>query len=382
MKKCNKCLLPETYETIEFDEKLSCNICDSVISAKKKINWNDRFFQLKNIVKKYKSKYDYDCIVPFSGGKDSTYQLLYVIKELSLKPLVIRFNHGFLREKTIQNTDRTLKKLGADFLEFTPNWKIVKNLMLESFKRKTDFCWHCHTGIYSYPMRMAVKLKIPLLIWGEPLAEMSAYYSYDEIEEEDETKFDKVRNLGISAKDMYGMLKGSGCNLEERDLIPYTFPDKEEIKLHKIKSINLGNYIEWDYNKQTSTIKKELGWETDELEGVPDEANPYSSKIECFMQGTRDYIKYIKRGYGRISQNMASELRNGNIKKDEAEEFIKFEGARPPSLDIFLDYLGLNEDEFNKICKSMSIPPYEHNFKSNKHANKTKDFNKWYKEKK
>ena len=61
------------------------------------------------------------------------------------------------------------------------------------------------------------------------------------------------------------------------------------------------------------TIKKELGWEHDELEGVPDEANPVSSKIECFMQGTRDYIKFIKRGYTRISQNMSVELREGRI---------------------------------------------------------------------
>ena len=140
MKKCFKCLLPETYETIEFDQNLSCNICHSVTYIKKKIDWNDRLKQLKKIVQQYKNKYDYDCIVPFSGGKDSTYQLLYIINELNLKPLVIRFNHGFLREKTIENTNRTLRKLGADFLEFTPNWHIVKKLMLESFKRKTDFC--------------------------------------------------------------------------------------------------------------------------------------------------------------------------------------------------------------------------------------------------
>ena len=75
------------------------------------------------------------------------------------------------------NVVNNLKKLGADVLEFTPNWKVVKNLMLESFKRKGDFCWHCHTGIYSYPIRVAIKFKVPLVIYGEPLAEMSAYYS-------------------------------------------------------------------------------------------------------------------------------------------------------------------------------------------------------------
>ena len=380
MKKCSKCLLPETYETIEFSDDNSCNICNSVTNIKKNIDWKKRYEELKKIVFNHKGKKDYDCIIPFSGGKDSTFQLLYLINEFKLKPLVIRFNHGFLRDVTKENTQRTLRKLGADFLDFTPNWKIVKLLMLESFTRKTDFCWHCHTGIYSYPVRMAISLKIPLIIWGEPLAEMSAYYSYDEMEKEDEKKFDKVRNLGISADDMYGMLIGSGHKIDKRDLLPYTFPDKKIYKENNIQSINLGNYIKWNYEEQTKLIKKKLNWQSDELEGVPDEANPYSSKIECYMQGTRDYIKYIKRGYGRISQNMSTLLRSKSIDIDKAKELIKYEGKKPQSLEIFLDYVGLTEKEFNTICKSMSIPPYDHDFKSNKFAEKTRDFDKWQKD--
>lgn len=381
MKKCSKCLLPETYETIEFSNNGSCNICDGVINKKKDIDWKNRYNELKKIIDHHRGKYDYDCIVPFSGGKDSTFQLLYLIQEFKVKPLVIRFNHGFIRPNTHNNTISTLKKLGADFIDFTPNWHVVKMLMLESFVRKTDFCWHCHTGIYSYPVQMAIKLDVPLLIWGEPLAEMSAYYSYDEIEEENEKKFDKVRNLGISAEDMFNMLKGSGYKIDKRDLIPYSFPDKTIYKEKKIKSVNLGNYIYWDYNKQVKKIKKELNWKSDELEGVPNEGNPYSSKIECFMQGTRDYIKFIKRGYGRISQNIATELRQDNLKKLDAEKLIKHEGKKPQSLKIFLDYVGLNEEEFNKICESMSVPPYKHDFMTNEFAEKTWDYDEWYKEK-
>ena len=382
MKKCSKCLLPETYETIEFSNNGSCNICDGVINKKKDIDWKNRYHELKKIIDNHRGKYDYDCIVPFSGGKDSTFQLLYLIKEFKVKPLVIRFNHGFIRPTTHNNTISTLKKLGADFIDFTPNWHVVKMLMLESFVRKTDFCWHCHTGIYSYPVQMAIKLNVPLLIWGEPLAEMSAYYSYDEIEEENEKKFDKVRNLGISAEDMFNMLKGSGYKIDKRDLIPYSFPDKKIYKEKRIKSVNLGNYIYWDYNKQVKQIKEELNWMPDELEGVPNEGNPYSSKIECFMQGTRDYIKFIKRGYGRISQNIATELRQDNLGKVDAEKLIKHEGKKPQSLQIFLDYVGLNEEEFNKICQSMSVPPYKHDFITNQFAEKTWDYDEWYKEKK
>ena len=84
-----------------------------------------------------------------------------MIKKYNLKVLVVRFNHGFMRPTIEENVISTLKQLGADMIEFTPNWKIVKKVMKESFIRKTDFCWHCHTGIYAYPIRMAIKFNVP-----------------------------------------------------------------------------------------------------------------------------------------------------------------------------------------------------------------------------
>ena len=382
MKKCDKCLFPETYETIVYNEKNECNICASNLKQKEEINWNIRKKELDKIISNYRGKYDYDCIIPYSGGKDSTFQLYYLINEYKIKPLVIRFNHGFYRNQTNINSENALKKLGADFLEFTPNWHIVKNLMLESFKRKGDFCWHCHTGIYSFPIRVAVKFNVPLVIYGEPLAEMSAYYSYKEKEEEDEEKFNMVRNLGINAEDMYNMLKGSGVNLDKRDLLPYSYPEKKEFLKAGIKSILLGTYIKWDYKKQVDIIKKELNWKGDELEGVPSNANPFDSKIECFMQGTRDYIKFVKRGYGRITQNLATEIRENRISTNEAKKIInKNEGKKPHSLKLFLDYVGLKENEFNKILKPMLVYTYNNNFKKKIFSKKTKDFSKWYKEK-
>ena len=380
MQKCKKCYLPETYETIEFDDN-SCNICHSNLNLKKKINWKKKEEELIELVNRYKNKYDYDCIIPFSGGKDSTFQAYYVVKKLKLKPLLVRFNHGFLRKKINENTEKTLKKLGVDIIDFTPNWRIVKKLMFESFNRKTDFCWHCHTGIYSYPIRLAIKLNIPLVLYGEPLAEMSAYYNYGETEFEDEEKFDRTRNLGISAEDMYGMINSKEDPIDKRDLMPYTFPPKKEYDKAGIMSICLGSFIEWDYEKQFKIISKELDWNSDELEGVPDELNKAGSKIECYMQGTRDYIKFIKRGYSRITQLVSIEARKGKITDEEAKNYLKEEGKRPPSLDIFLDIMGMTEDEFNKIPKSMAVPPYKHNFGSNEVAKKPKDFEDWYSEK-
>jgi hypothetical protein len=295
----------------------------------------------------------------------------------------VRFNHGFMRQGIQENNQRTFKKLGVDVLEFTPNWHVVKRLMLESFTRKTDFCWHCHTGIYSYPLRVALMYKVPLIFWGEPQAEITNYYDYlnDEIEYEDDKKFNMLRTLGITAEDMYGMVNTPENPIDRRDLIPYTFPDVKELRALRYCSVPLGSFIPWDYTKNTEIIKRDLGWQTDELEGVPDEVNQHGEKIECFMQGTRDYIKFLKRGYSRVAQINAFHVRAGRMTPEEATRLNEqFDGRKPPSLEVFLEYVGLTEEEFKKIVGPMVIPPHVPDFENIRMAEKTWDFDQWYRE--
>lgn len=384
LKKCGNCLLPETYETLVIDQDgKGCNMCRTSEFKQTGIDWGKRKKMLDNVIEKYRGKYDYDCIVPFSGGKDSTYTLYYLMKEYKIKPLVVRFNHGFMRSQHQKNTETVLKKMGADFLEFTPNWQIVKKLMWETFSRKTDFCWHCHTGIYSYPLQVALKYNVPLILWGEPLAEMSAYYTYEDnvIEWEDEEKFNMIRNLGISADDMWGMINKPEDPVEKRDLYPYTYPKLSDLKKMDYYSVCLGSFIPWDYKKNTKIIMDELGWSGDELEGVPDSINKEFAKIECWMQGTRDYIKYLKRGYSRVTQLTNFEIRNNRMAREEAQEWIdNFEGKRPESLTVFLEYMGITEKEFNDTIAKFVVPPFEPDFENIPKGKRAHDMDEWYRE--
>lgn len=381
LKKCTACLLPETYETIEFDTVGVCNVCRGKEHRDTAIDWADRKRQLDALIEEHRGKADYDCIVPFSGGKDSTYTLWYLMNEYKIKPLVVRFDHGFMREGLLANNQRTFKKLGVDVLNFAPNWRVVKRLMLEALRRKGDFCWHCHTGIFSYPMHVAVRYQVPLVFWGEPSSEYTQYYDYreGEIEEVDETRFNRFVNLGITAEDMYGMIKDD-FDLDPRDLAPYTYPKMRDLKKLKYRSVCLGSYIPWDVKNNVEIIRRHLGWEGDQVEGMPWDEYPYE-KIECFMQGMRDYIKFAKRGYSRVSQMVALDLRNGRITKEDGQKLVaEYEGKKPHSLDIFLDYLGLDESEFNAIVSKTVVPPFEPNFGLNEWSAKPHDFEKWYRE--
>ena len=373
MKRCSNCNLPETHETISFDNKGVCNICNNHKLKRSEIDWSLRKKDLDKLIQDHKGKFDYDCIVPFSGGKDSTWTVYYLVKEYNIKPLVVRFDHGFFRPNLEKNLKKMVRKLGVDVITFTPNWKVVQKLMLNSFLEKGDFCWHCHTGIFSYPMWVALEKKIPLIFWGEGAGEYENYFNYDHKLERDEVSFNRDVNLGISADDMFIRLDGS---VDERDLKPYTYPPLDQLKAINYKSVCLGTYMLWDVKKQVEIIKKELDWTGDDVENVPPGYN--YEKIECYMQGVRDYIKFIKRGHSRASHLVSLDRRNERISLEKGKELISlYEGKRPESLDIFLKFVGMTEKEFMEVAISHEISPWKFDSSTIQNGKKVSDFDKW-----
>tara|TARA_B100001093_G_scaffold384643_1_gene370369 strand:+ start:20661 stop:21824 length:1164 start_codon:yes stop_codon:yes gene_type:complete len=360
MKFCTKCVTPETAESLKFDNLGACSVCSQIKYKQKVVNWSERGIELDSIISKYKNKYEYDCILPFSGGKDSTFTLWYIVTQKKLKPLVVRFDHGFYRKKLEENTEKTIAKLGVDFINFKSNSKLVKLIMLESLIRRGDFCWHCHVGISAYPVKVAIEKKIPLIILGEPSAEYGSFYNYEDIELLNVEKFNKMANLGINAEDMYGMIKDryKDQEFDIRDFEPFKYPSQEEFNKNKIMGIYLGSYIPWDVKKQVEIIQKELDWNGDDVEGIPPEY--HYEKIECYMQGLRDYLKFIKRGFGRTSHLTSIDIRNGRLTRDEAVKLVDaYDGKRPKALDFFLKMTGINEDEFYDYAFNHVVDPHE-----------------------
>lgn len=383
MKICTKCVIPETAETNKFGSDGVCSVCVQ-IENKGKINWIEKKRELDELISKYKNQGEYDCIIPFSGGKDSVFALYYLVKNYNIRPLVVRFDHQFLRPKVIQNTERVINKLGVDFMNVKTNFEIIKKTMIESLIRRGDFCWHCHVGIAALPIRVAIEKKIPLIFYGEPSAEYASFYSYNDKEELNVEKFNKAINLGINAEDMYQMIKERypNSNLRLEDFKSYMFPTQRELKINNINALYLGNYVPWDVRKQVKIIKDELGWEGDEVEGIPPEYD--YEKIECMMQGVRDYIKFLKRGFGRTSHLASIDIRNNRLSREEGLDLTKmYDGKKPKSLSIFLKLINMNEKEFYEIVKKHVVLPHKienyDNFLKSSSNIKPKDFDEWKK---
>lgn len=358
MKSCSRCVTFETADTVGFDSAGVCTVCRQV---EKKfsgaVDWESRRTMLDDIASKAKARGDqYDMIVPYSGGKDSTFQLWFAVTQLKLKPLVVRYNHWNYRPVVERNNTRTFKKLGVDVLDFRASWRVVVEMMRETLLRKGDQCIHCHTGVSTIPIQMALKFKIPLILYGESLAEYQSWgYDIDGFEEWNEERFNRAMSTGIRAEDLYQFLDG---RVEMRDLAPFVFPPREEIDALGVKAICLGNFIQWDTKAQVEIIKKELGWEGDVVEGIPPEFD--YEKIECAQQGVRDWLKFIKRGFGRTNHLANIEIRHGRMTRDDGIALAaQYDGKRPASLTWFLETIGMSEAEFYEIAATHVVDPWE-----------------------
>ena len=287
MKFCNICLYPDTKPGLEFNESGVCSACTNY-EWKQTVNWNERRNELKQILEKYKSKdgSNYDCIIPVSGGKDSTYQTYVIKEEFGLNPLVINFHP---LDQTVIGRDNleNLKKLGVDCIEFTANPNVYLKMAKFGLIELGDFQWPEHIGIFTIPVQIAVKYKIPLIIWGEnPQLEYggsmkistSAILDREWNEKHGGYFLDKIKPEDMTK---YGF--------QLNDLKPYLYPSDEEIRKIGVMGIFLGSYINWNIFEQLKTVKK-LGFkENDELkEGTYDKWE----NLDVYFTVFHDYFKF------------------------------------------------------------------------------------------
>lgn len=344
---CTRCCVPQTMEGVQFDELGICTACRSS-EEKMHIDWRAREFQLREILEKAKSKSgtNYDCILPISGGKDSFFQAHVLVKVYGMKPLAVTFSHNWFSETGFYNLQRCLEVFNLDHLQFTPARGLVNKLAKKSLSAIGDACWHCHAGVGSFPLQVATKFKIPLLVWGESIAEASGRATYSNLVH----KFDRDYFIKVSSKLTAEEMIDD--EITAKDLHPFGLPSYKEIEDTGVWGIHLGDYIFWDDERQTEWIKKEYGWRETEIEGA---YKGYKS-AECIMPGVHDFTCYLKRGFGRSTWQASLDVRNGLLTREEGFDLIKMhDRVRPQALDYYLKITGLSEGEFYKIIDKKKL---------------------------
>ena len=351
MRYCKKCLYPDTKPQIIFNDE---GICSACVNHDKKeiIDWDKKRQEFQDILDKYKSrnKTNYDCIIPVSGGKDSHYQTYVIKKEFGLNPLVINFHPHDQTELGKKNLEN-LKKIGVDCIEFSPNPEVYLKLARFGLKELGDFQWPEHLGIFTIPVQMAVKLNIPLIIWGEnPQLEYGQPTDVNK-----DTILDREwneKNGGyfldkIKPKDMVKY----GFQLDE--LRPYIYPTDEEIRKVGVTGVFLGSYLKWDIFKQLDIVKK-IGFKesVDKKEGTYDGWE----NLDVYFTVFHDYFKFLKYGFGRATDHASIEIRYGRITREEGLELVKKNEGKIPRqyLKEFLEFADISMDEFLEICSKFT----------------------------
>ena len=341
--------MPNTKPDLHIDDMGVCNACKSY-EQRIEVDWDSRYKDLQQILEKYRNKdsSNWDCIVPVSGGKDSTYQVLQMLK-LGLNPLCVTSTTCDLSEIGRSNIEN-IKKLGVDYLEMSPNPLIRSKLNRIGLKQVGDISWPEHVGIFTIPVRAAVQFNISLIIWGEnsqnEYGGPAAAAENNILNRKWLEEFGGL--LGMRVSDMIGI-----DGIKERDLITYTYPTDDELKKIGVTGLFLGHYIPWD-GISNALIAKKNGFKT--YDKIVEGSMVNYENLDNHQTGIHDYFKFLKFGFGRATDIACIHIRRGRLTRQEGLDTIKkFDGLFPwtclgKSLDEILKPLEISIEEFIKIC--------------------------------
>lgn len=355
MRYCKKCFYPENAKpTIIFDEKGVCSGCNYNSSREHDdVDWDERREMFEEIVEEAKELAQqrgnaHDCIVPVSGGKDSHYQVWLLKKKYGMNPLLVSFNHGFNTPAGLRNLNNLIEKSGCDAIVYTASKDSVKKIARYMVEKVGDITWHYHAGIRTLPFKVAVEKNIPLIVWGEHgFAELTGIVSLKDFVEFTRWNRKEHDMRGIEAEELIGI---NGITRE--DIEPYVYPSDAEIERTEVRGIYLSNFFKWDAEEHARLMRRE--WDFGYITYKRDRTFSLYSKIEDHANDVHDYLKYLKFGYGRATDDASMEIRHGRITREEGLRLIKdYDANEPRTFDYYLDFLGMSRSEFFSAIEHM-----------------------------
>lgn len=349
LKYCSSCVMPHTKPDLILDDEGVCNACRSY-ERRKEVDWVVRNKQLVEVVARYRhlDGSNWDCIVPVSGGKDSTYQVVRML-QLGLNPLCVTSttcDESALGRRNIEN----LQALGVDHVQFSPNPLVRAKLNRIGLTQVGDISWPEHVGIFTIPVRAAVQYNVPLIVWGENSQnEYGGPASASENNVLNRRWLEEFGGLlGMRVSDLIGME-----GIEAKHLIAYTYPTDEELARVGVTGLFLGHYLPWDGLSNT-LIAQANGFIS--YDKVVEGSMVNYENLDNHQTGIHDYFKFLKFGFGRTTDLACLHIRRGRLSRQDGLDAVRrLDGKFPwdylgkPLKDI-LEPLGMSVDEFIRVC--------------------------------
>lgn len=354
---CSKCVVPaRSAVAVTFDENGVCSAC-RVAAQKHKIDWPKRYELLEELVDEYRSESNYDIVIPVSGGKDSYFQTHTAI-ELGLKPLLVTYHGNNYLPEGEYNLQRMREVFDCDHIVVRPSIDTIIKMNRLGFRVQGDMNWHAHCGIFTVPIQVALRYKVPLMMWGEHgFLDLGGMYSLNDFVE-----FTAKHRLEHSLRGFdwhdftdEGLVRLGRPEWKEglrpKDLLWQQYPSDEEIDSIGVRGIYLGNFVDWDGNNNADLMTKRYGWRGSEMEF--ERTYRRSSNLDDMHEnGIHDYLKFVKFGYGRATDHACKDIRSGRMTREQGIAMVrKYDHVKPRrDLERWLKYVNMSETEFDNTC--------------------------------
>lgn len=341
--------MPETKPDLSIDETGVCSAC-RYMERRQEIDWDARHEELLQIVDRYRrrSGANYDCIVPVSGGKDSHFQVLRAL-ELGLNPLCVTASTDMLSEIGRRNIEN-LKRRGVDCVEVTTNPVVRRRINRLALTQVGDISWPEHVTIFTIPVRIAVQLGVPLIIWGE---NSQNEYGGPAGAAEDNVLTRRWLEefgglLGLRVSDLIGHE-----GIEAKHLIQYSYPSDEELRRVGVTGLFLGYYVPWD-GYQNALYAQAHGFET--YDKTVEGSLVNYENLDNHQTGIHDYFKFLKYGFGRATDLGCMHVRRGRLSRKDAVHLVRIHDGKFPwvylgcPLERILGEIDMTVEEFVRVC--------------------------------
>jgi N-acetyl sugar amidotransferase len=350
---CNRCLYHNHYPLhIIFDEQGVCSGC-RVHEEKDTLNWTQRGEKLATILDQYRNQSgnNYDCIIPVSGARDS-YFIVHTIKNVyGMNPLLVTYNKQYNTDVGIRNLANLRIQFNCDLMTLSVSPDTLKKITRATLRKMGSIYWHCLAGQTVFPVQTAVKFKIPLIIWGaqQGIDQVGMFSHTDEVEMT--RKYRKEHDLmGYEAEDLIDDFD----EITENDVKSFSYPDDKELEQVGVRGIYLNNYIRWDSKAQHEKMIELYDYETHEQNRTFDTYND----VDCWnYSDVHDFIKFVKHGYGKVTDHASREIRLKRITREQGLDLVaKYTQKEPENLDLFLNWLGITKNAFYYLINQHRSP--------------------------
>jgi N-acetyl sugar amidotransferase len=341
--------MPETKPDLLIDDDGVCSACRA-FERRVEVDWHARREELLDVLDRYRSSdgRSYDCIVPVSGGKDSTTQVLRLL-ELGMNPLCVTATTDELSEVGRRNIEN-IKRQGVDYIEVSTNPVVRRRINKLALTQVGDISWPEHVTIFTIPVHVAAKYDIPLIIWGEnPQNEYGGPAAASQGNTLTRRWLEEFGGLlGLRVSDLIGQE-----GIEAKHLIQYTYPTDEELARSGVTGLFLGYYLPWD-GYENALFAQAHGFETS-ARTVEGSIVNYEN-LDNHQTGIHDYFKFLKYAFGRATDIACLHLRRGRLSRVDALELVRMHDGKFPwtylgkPLEETLAEIDLPLEEFIRVC--------------------------------